>query len=508
MVSERKKMPHHGDPSSSSWRVAGHKRERDNSDSSEGGQHTYVKLFVGSVPRTITEQQVRSMFEEYGEVLEVAIIKDRRTGHQQARKRCCFVKYSSRDEADRAIRCLNNQRTLPGGASPVQVRYADGERERLAGAIEHKLFVGCLNKHASEREIEEVFSPYGRVDDIYVMRDEHKQSRGCAFIKYPSRDMAQAAIAALNDVYIMRGCDQPLAVRFADPKRPKTGDSRNSFSPRHHGSGSNNRSSGHSGRASPVSWRQANALSLRQLHQTGQPPFPPAVIPCLSPSQTASPNHSQGPYVVQPQRHHAAGLPTEEIIQTALQRAGQNFAGQQAVHQYVQLLQQQQQQQQLHLQPQQFNPQPSQQSQFLQLTQPLASINQPSLILHNHQALHLQNIPQQQQHPPVFQPGSIAQQPPSWLLSAPTQLVQSLLPTPALPPAVVAPTTSNWTEHVSPDGYKYYYNSITSESKWEKPDELEQQVAPTLPPASVDANIPQFQPSNAYLEQLRHQIWI
>lgn len=39
-----------------------------------------------------------------------------------------------------------------------------------------------------------------------------------------------------------------------------------------------------------------------------------------------------------------------------------------------------------------------------------------------------------------------------------------------VPPAtintqVVAPLKCNWTEHTSPDGYKYYYNSVTGESK-------------------------------------------
>jgi hypothetical protein len=29
-----------------------------------------------------------------------------------------------------------------------------------------------------------------------------------------------------------------------------------------------------------------------------------------------------------------------------------------------------------------------------------------------------------------------------------------------------------WTEHLAPDGRTYYYNTLTSESKWEKPDEM------------------------------------
>ncbi|KAJ6432099.1 hypothetical protein OIU84_019370 [Salix udensis] len=135
-----------------------------------------------------------------------------------------FPHYATSEEADRAIRALHNQRTLPGGVGPIQVRYADGERERL-GAVEYKLFVGSLNKQATEKEVEEIFTPYGRVEDVYLMRDEMKQSRGCGFVKYSHRDMALAAINGLNGIYTMRGCEQPLTVRFADPKRPR-GDSR------------------------------------------------------------------------------------------------------------------------------------------------------------------------------------------------------------------------------------------------------------------------------------------
>ncbi|CAA7016969.1 unnamed protein product [Microthlaspi erraticum] len=178
-----------------------------------------VKLFVGSVPRTALEEEVRPLFEQHGNVLEVALIKDKRTGQQQG---CCFVKYATSEDADRAIRALHNQITLPGGTGPVQVRYADGERER----IEFKLFVGSVNKQATEKEIEEIFLQFGRVEDVYLMRDEYRQSRGCGFVKYSSKETAMAAINGLNGTYTMRGCNQPLIVRFADPKRPKPGESR------------------------------------------------------------------------------------------------------------------------------------------------------------------------------------------------------------------------------------------------------------------------------------------
>lgn len=44
---------------------------------------------------------------------------------------CCFIKYAAPEDADRAIRALHNNYTLQGGTGPIQVRYADGERERL-----------------------------------------------------------------------------------------------------------------------------------------------------------------------------------------------------------------------------------------------------------------------------------------------------------------------------------------------------------------------------------------
>ena len=43
---------------------------------------------------------------------------------------CCFIKYATSDEADRAIRALHNQQTLPGVSSLAAMHLQSSE---LAG---------------------------------------------------------------------------------------------------------------------------------------------------------------------------------------------------------------------------------------------------------------------------------------------------------------------------------------------------------------------------------------
>ncbi|CAN4098216.1 unnamed protein product [Withania somnifera] len=182
--------------------MAEQERARDHSQES-------VKLFVGQLPKQMTEEQLMEMFEEFAVIDQVNIIKDKTT---RASRGCCFLICPSREEADKAITAYHNKLTLPGASSPLQVKYADGELERL----EHKLFVGMLPKNVSDPEVSALFSQYGTIIDLQILRDSHQASGGYAFLKYEKKEQAIAAVEALNGKHTMEGATVPLVVKWAD----------------------------------------------------------------------------------------------------------------------------------------------------------------------------------------------------------------------------------------------------------------------------------------------------
>lgn len=83
-----------------------------------------VKLHVGSLPKTTTDEELNALFAQAGKVTVAEIIKDRKSGESRG---FAFVTMSTESEADQAISMFDNY-SLEDHALKVSVARAREQR--------------------------------------------------------------------------------------------------------------------------------------------------------------------------------------------------------------------------------------------------------------------------------------------------------------------------------------------------------------------------------------------
>ena len=82
------------------------------------------KIFVGNFAFSMTEGELRSMFEPHGQVESVTIVTDRNTGRSRG---FAFVEMTDNGAADKAIAALNG---MDSGGRPLTVNEARPKADR------------------------------------------------------------------------------------------------------------------------------------------------------------------------------------------------------------------------------------------------------------------------------------------------------------------------------------------------------------------------------------------
>ncbi|MGB9233750.1 MAG: RNA-binding protein [Terriglobales bacterium] len=84
-------------------------------------------LYVGNLPHSTTEAELRTVFEPHGAVEKVTLVTDRDTGRSRG---FAFVEMTNAGEADKAIAALNGTDL---GGRPLTVNEAKPKTDRPRG---------------------------------------------------------------------------------------------------------------------------------------------------------------------------------------------------------------------------------------------------------------------------------------------------------------------------------------------------------------------------------------
>lgn len=153
------------------------------------------KLFIGGLDYRTTDDSLKSYFEQYGEIVDVVVMKDPKTKRSRGFGFVAFSQAFMVDEAQKSRphkidgRSVDTKRAVP--------REEIGKPE--SGVTVKKLFVGGVKEDVEEDDLREVFSDFGEVSAVSIPTEKESQKkRGFAFVEFEDYDAVDKACLHKN----------------------------------------------------------------------------------------------------------------------------------------------------------------------------------------------------------------------------------------------------------------------------------------------------------------------
>ena len=145
------------------------------------------KLFVGCLPYEATEDDLRPLFEKFGDIVELSIQRDR-SGFS---KGCAWLRYTTKEACDDAIAQLHGQFFIGSVRSPIQVKYAAPDARQAAPPSGRLLLTG-IHMHATDPDVVLALSQFGEIVEY------SHSSRGSGTIRFARPESAELLVSALR----------------------------------------------------------------------------------------------------------------------------------------------------------------------------------------------------------------------------------------------------------------------------------------------------------------------
>jgi RNA recognition motif-containing protein len=141
-------------------------------------------LIVLGLPWKITEKELKTYFEQFGEVDMVQIKKDIKTGQS---KGFGFVKFT---EYEVQMRVVTRRHNIHGRWCDVRVPLSKGEEQfnYQNSEFNRKIFVGRISEEFSIDDLRGYFKKFGEITDVFIP----KPFRGFGFVTFLDPEVAQS----------------------------------------------------------------------------------------------------------------------------------------------------------------------------------------------------------------------------------------------------------------------------------------------------------------------------
>ncbi|RID65415.1 hypothetical protein BRARA_D00609 [Brassica rapa] len=167
------------------------------------------RVYIGNIPRTVTNEQLTKLVEEHGAVEQVQVMHDKYSGRS---RRFGFATMKTVEDANAVIEKLNGT-TIEGREvkvniteKPIELSSSSPDLSLLQSEESafvdspYKVYVGNLAKSVTKEMLETLFSEKGKVLSAKVSRvPGTSKSTGFGFVTFSSDEDVEAAIVALNN---------------------------------------------------------------------------------------------------------------------------------------------------------------------------------------------------------------------------------------------------------------------------------------------------------------------
>ncbi|EEQ97925.1 hypothetical protein Pmar_PMAR025549 [Perkinsus marinus ATCC 50983] len=174
-------------------------------------------LFIFHLPPDCDDATLRMLFEQYGQIDSVKIVRDKSTGISMG---FGFVNFDTNEAAEAAVNALNTT-VLPEGKR-MKVSVA---RPAWKANIHSNLYVSGIPLSYTEKDIEDLFGPEykSHIEAMRLLYDQTEQQnfRGIAVVRFDTEESAYNAMKAFSNCQLTDPVSKITSSLQLKPWRPE-----------------------------------------------------------------------------------------------------------------------------------------------------------------------------------------------------------------------------------------------------------------------------------------------